>query len=70
MSGSLVLKISYGIDAESENDPLIYIAEKAVDSLTSIGNAGAYLGMFSGSTSIIKLMIDTVDSLPICKQQL
>lgn len=41
MAGSLTLNISYGIDAKPKDDPIIEIAEKAVESVTAIGNARA-----------------------------
>lgn len=43
MSGELIMRIVYGINVESENDPYIEIAETAIKS-TIAGNAGTYLG--------------------------
>ena len=47
MAGSVMIGISYGIKVDPMNDPIIEIAEKAVDSVTEIGNTGSYLGMIT-----------------------
>nr|BAL05105.1 cytochrome P450 [Phanerodontia chrysosporium] len=51
MAGAAILRVSYGIDVQPENDHYIGIAERAIHSLALTGNAGSYL----------------VDNLPILK---
>ncbi|KAI0348399.1 cytochrome P450 [Trametopsis cervina] len=43
MAGSKILKIAYGIEAQEEDDPFIYMAEKAMESVSATVNAGSYL---------------------------
>lgn len=45
MVGSLTVDISYGMDVDRKNDPILEIAEKGIESSLEIVNAGAYLGM-------------------------
>lgn len=45
MVGSLTVDISYGMDIDQRNDPILEIAEKGIESSLEIVNAGAYLGM-------------------------
>ena len=45
MAGSLMLSISYDIDVNRVDDPLIELSQKAAESVAAIGNAGSYLGM-------------------------
>ena len=52
MAGSLMLRISYGIDIDPLDDPIIDIAEKAVDSLNTMGQDAPYLGMLIIQTYI------------------
>ena len=44
MAGALILRVSYGIDAEPKDDHYLEIIEQAVYSLTEVANTGAYLG--------------------------
>lgn len=44
MAGSTILRVSYGIDANSEDDHYLEIMEQSVHSLGEVGNAGAYMG--------------------------
>lgn len=43
MAGALILRVSYGIDAEPKDDHYLEIIEQAVYSLTEVANTGAYL---------------------------
>ncbi|PSR72560.1 hypothetical protein PHLCEN_2v11553 [Hermanssonia centrifuga] len=43
MAGSEIMRIAYGINVESKDDPYIVTAEHAVGSITATTNAGSYL---------------------------
>ena len=43
MFGKLIMKITYGIDVSSSDDPYISIAQKALYAITVAGNVGTYL---------------------------
>ncbi|EKM59174.1 uncharacterized protein PHACADRAFT_249435 [Phanerochaete carnosa HHB-10118-sp] len=43
MAGASILRVSYGIDIQPENDHYVGIAEAAVHSLALTGNVGSYL---------------------------
>lgn len=47
LAGSTILRISFGIDVKSGDDPYITLAEKGTHSMAAVANAGAYLGMRS-----------------------
>lgn len=44
MAGSLIMRITYGIDVQATDDPYITTAESALQSIAKAGNPGAYLG--------------------------
>lgn len=44
MTGSMILRITYGLDVRSADDPLIVTADKALQSLAKFGNSGSSLG--------------------------
>lgn len=47
MTGSLIMRLTYGIDVAAKNDPYIHTAETALQSLAAAGNAGSFLGEFT-----------------------
>lgn len=51
MAGSEIIKVTYGIDVQAEDDPFIYTAERAKEAVSATTNAGSYL----------------VDILPFCR---
>lgn len=51
MTGHIILRISYGINAESDEDHFIYIAERSVQAFSTNASAGRNL----------------VDALPFCE---
>ena len=51
MAGAATLGIVYAIEPQRENDPVLEAAEKGIECLSDIVNAGSYL----------------VDSIPICR---
>ena len=51
MAGSATLNIVYAIKTRSEDDPILEVAERGVQCLSEIVNAGSFL----------------VDSVPACK---
>lgn len=67
MTGSLIMRITYGIDVQPQNDPYITTAEAALRSLASAGNAGAFLGMSIRAHVLNILMFGLVDVIPICE---
>ena len=47
MTGATILKLIYGIEAQASDDRNIALSEKAVDVLSDMANAGAYMGKTS-----------------------
>ena len=46
MTGSLIMRLTYGIDVKDENDPYIHTAENALKSIAAAGNANSQLGKY------------------------
>jgi hypothetical protein len=51
-AGAIILRVSYGYEAEETNDPFIKISEKAMEEFSLSGSPGAFL----------------VDVFPACNQ--
>ena len=47
MAGATILKLIYGVDAQTSDDRNIALSEKAVSGLSDMANAGAYMGKTS-----------------------
>lgn len=47
MAGSNILRIIYGVEVKSENDPNLALVEEGVKILSKFANAGSYLGNVS-----------------------
>ncbi|KAJ3553127.1 hypothetical protein NM688_g3783 [Phlebia brevispora] len=43
MTGSLIMKLTYGIDVKEKNDPYIQTAENALQTIATAGNAGSQI---------------------------
>lgn len=54
MAGAATLNIVYAIETQPEDDPILMVAERGVQCLSEIVNAGSFL----------------VDSVPVCKSPL
>ena len=43
MAGSLILKITYGLDIQSADDPYIALVEESVEAAVQAANPGSFL---------------------------
>ena len=59
MAGAAILGITFGIEIESMEDPYIVIAEKALHSIASVGNVGAYMSEYLLNHALPEVVVVT-----------